>query len=74
MCKILTIVERSTAFFLMKKLPFGKNAEELAKIVIQMLLPYKSFVHSITNDNGTEFATHKKIANKLAIIKNKYYL
>jgi len=62
---IVTIVERTTAFFLMKKLPFGKNAEQLAKIVIEMLLPYKDFVHSITSDNGTEFADHKKISKKI---------
>ena len=62
---ILTIVERTTAFFLMEKLPFGKNAEQLAKTVIQILLPYKAFVHSITSDNGTEFAAHKKISSKL---------
>jgi len=62
---IVTIVERTTAFFLMKKLPFGKNAEELAKVVIDMMLPYKDFVHSITSDNGKEFAAHKKISEKL---------
>ena len=62
---IVTIVERTTAFFLMKKLPFGKNAKELAKIVIDMMLPYKNFVHSITSDNGKEFAQHKKISEKL---------
>ena len=49
----------------MEKLPFGKNAEQLAKIVVQMLLPYKAFVYSITSDNGTEFASHKKISRKL---------
>jgi len=62
---IVTIVERTTAFFLMKKLPFGKNAEELAKVVIDMLLPYKDFVFSITSDTGKEFAKHKKISKKL---------
>lgn len=62
---IVTIVERTTAFFLMRKLPFGKNAQELAKIVIEMLLPYKDFTHSITSDNGKEFAAHKKISKKL---------
>jgi len=62
---IVTIVERTTGFFLMKKLPFGKNAEELAKVVVAMLLPYKYFVHSITSDNGKEFAEHKKISKKL---------
>jgi len=64
---IVTIVERTTVFFLMRSLPFGKNAEELAKMVIEMLLPYKDFVHSITSDNGTEFAQHKKISKKLLI-------
>ena len=62
---IVTIVERTTAFFLMRKLPFGKKAEELATVIIDMLLPYKEFVHSITSDNGTEFATHQKISKKL---------
>lgn len=62
---IVTIVERTTAFFLMKKLPFGKNAGEVAKIVIDMLLPYKEHVHSITSDNGKEFAEHQKISKKL---------
>ncbi len=62
---IVTIVERTTAFFLMRKLPFGKNAKELAKVVIDMMLPYKQFVHSITSDNGKEFAEHKTISKKL---------
>jgi len=62
---IVTIVERTTAFFLMRRLPFGKNAKELAKVVIDMLLPYKDYVHSITSDNGKEFAEHKKISKKL---------
>jgi IS30 family transposase len=30
-----------------------------------MLLPFKDFVHSITSDNGTEFAEHQKIAENL---------
>jgi len=62
---IVTIVERTTAFFLMRKLPFGKNAKELAAVVIDMMLPYKKFVLSITSDNGKEFAKHTKISEKL---------
>jgi len=30
-----------------------------------MLLPYKNVVHSITSDNGSEFAYHKEIAKRL---------
>jgi len=62
---IVTIVERSSAFFMMKKLEGGKDAKGLAKTVVKMLLPYKKHVHSITSDNGTEFAEHEFIADKL---------
>jgi len=62
---IVTIVERTTAFLLMKKLPYGKNADKLASAVIDIMTPYKQFVHSITSDNGKEFAEHKKISKKL---------
>ncbi len=62
---IVTIVERTSAFFMMKKLEDGKKAEGLAKTVVNMLLPYKKYVHSITSDNGTEFAEHEFIAEKL---------
>jgi len=62
---ILTATERLTGFLLMKKLPAGKNAKELAKTLFYMLVPYKKFVLSITSDNGTEFYEHKWIAKKL---------
>ena len=67
---ILTVTERLTGFLLMKKLPKGKNAKELAKTLYYMLLPYKNFVHSITSDNGTEFYEHKRIAH---LLNAKYY-
>lgn len=62
---IVTITEKTTNFFLMEKLLEGKNAKALAKVVAKMLLPYKAHVHSITTDNGTEFAEHEMIAKAL---------
>jgi len=62
---IVTIVERTTAFMMMRKLPQGKNAESLADNVIDMLKPYKNLVLSITSDNGGEFAEHMKISKSL---------
>lgn len=62
---IVTIVERKTGFFMMKKLNKGKDAKGLAKQLIEMLLPYKKVIHSITSDNGCEFANHKTISKKL---------
>lgn len=64
---MVTIVERTTAMIMVRKLKNGKNANCLANTVIEMLLPYKDSVKSITSDNGSEFARHEKIAKKLQI-------
>ncbi len=64
---IVTIVERTTAFLMMSKLSKGKNAAGLSDQVISMLLPYKHHIHSITADNGSEFAEHMKISKCLGI-------
>ena len=62
---IITAVERTTGFLLMKKLTQGKNAKALARELYYMFLPYKQSVLSITSDNGTEFYEHKWIAKML---------
>jgi len=62
---ILTITERKSGFLLMEKMKFGKQAEPLAMAVVRLLFPYKDTVHTITSDNGTEFAEHEFIAKKL---------
>lgn len=62
---ILTIAERKTGFLLMEKMEFGKQAESLAKAAIRMLFAYRDTVHTITSDNGSEFAQHELISKKL---------
>jgi len=52
-------------FCVYKKTSFQKKTKELAKVVIDLLLPYKNFVSSITSDNGKEFVKHKKIAKNI---------
>ena len=64
---MVTIVERQSAMVMIRKLENGKNTDSLAETVIDMLLPYKNVVKSITSDNGTEFARHQEIAEKLNI-------
>lgn len=64
---ILSIVERTKAFVLIEKLEKGKNAEAVKKAVIRLLMPYKGKIHTITSDNGKEFAEHKAIARALDI-------
>ena len=63
---IVTMVERQT-FMMMEKLEHKKNAQELAKAVTRMLMAYMNHVHTMTGDNGTEFAAHQKIAKELKI-------
>ena len=67
---IVTLAERSKDYLLMRKLPQGKNAEALARTVVAMMTPFIGNIHSITNDNGSEFACHKLIARRL---KTKVY-
>jgi len=66
---IVTVVERKSGFILMRKLK-SKNAAQLAKETIRLLAPYKYLVHSITSDNGVEFANHEYITKKL---NTKFY-
>ena len=50
---------------MMEKLKNSKKAKELTKVVVRLLTAYKSNVHTITSDNGTEFADHETIAKLL---------
>jgi IS30 family transposase len=62
---ILTMVERKTAFMMMEKLENGKNAKGLTRAAVRLLTAYINNVHTITSDNGTEFADHENIAKRL---------
>ena len=54
----------------MEKLKYGKNAKHLTEAVTRLLTPYINHVHTITGDNGTEFADHQTIAK---ILKTKFF-
>lgn len=62
---ILTIVEKSTSMIFMEKMDKKKNAKEISRAVVRLLLPIKEYVKSITTDNGSEFSDHMYIARKL---------
>lgn len=61
---ILTIVERKSGFALLRKLP-SKEAQATAEQLLDALLPIKDYVHTITSDNGKEFAKHEVVAQAL---------
>ena len=43
-----------------------RKALPTAKVVARLLFPYREFVHTITTDNGCEFAAHLEITRMLS--------
>lgn len=66
---IITIVERKS-MYLKLSIPVSKKAHIVANEMVRLLGRYKKHVHTITTDNGLEFAQHQTIAKKL---KCNYY-
>ncbi len=64
---ILTITERKTNYIMIQKLPKGRDSEELANDVFKILLPFKDKLKTITTDNGSEFAAHELITERLGV-------
>jgi len=61
---LLTLVERQTAFTLIGGL--GKaTARQVRQLTVDLLDPFADKVHTITCDNGKEFAGHSMIAQNL---------
>lgn len=63
---IMTTNDRCTHIVLIRRLE-GKEAIPLAEAAVEALSPYKQMLHTITADNGKEFARHKEIAEKLGV-------
>ena len=61
---IVSIVERKTGFTLIQKVE-RKTALAVSQAMIGLLKPHRKKVHTITSDNGKEFAGHEEIASKL---------
>jgi IS30 family transposase len=61
---IYTLVERKSLYTIIVKLN-GKNATELADKTIKALEPISNKIHTITYDNGLEFAEHERMAKAL---------
>jgi IS30 family transposase len=64
---ILTITERKTNYLMIKKLPKGRDSGEVANEVFKILLPFKDILKTITTDNGSEFAAHELITERLGV-------
>ncbi|MGB5010848.1 MAG: IS30 family transposase [Candidatus Dechloromonas phosphoritropha] len=44
---------------------FPKTTDAISAAMISLLMPFAASVHTLTTDNGREFAQHERIAKKL---------
>ena len=65
---LVTIVERVTKFTASAQVD-SKSAEDVTRATISLLTPFIDVVHTITADNGKEFAYHEKISNRKAVVR-----
>jgi len=61
---IVTLTERKSKLTLIRKVK-RKTAHHVAQAIIQLLKPIAHHVHTLTSDNGKEFADHERIAKEL---------
>ena len=61
---LVTIVERATQFTLVANVA-NKSAEAVTAATIALLTPYTEALHTITADNGKEFAYHEQLTEAL---------
>lgn len=61
---LVTLTERKSRLTRIYKV-VRKTAQEVGDAVIEVLGPMMQLVHTITSDNGKEFAHHKRIAEEL---------
>jgi IS30 family transposase len=61
---IVSLVERKSKLCFLKKVP-RKTADEVEQALTALLQPVREKCHTITADNGKEFANHRDIAESL---------
>lgn len=63
---LVSLVERKTKLTLLANTE-NKKSEEIKEEIIRLLTPFKNLCHTITFDNGKEFAKHKEMQKRLGI-------
>ena len=61
---LVTLNERKSRYALMAHVP-TKSADTVSAAMISLLTPFAACVHTLTTDNGKEFAGHERIARAL---------
>jgi IS30 family transposase len=61
---LVTLIERKSRLVLLRKVE-QRTADSVEDAITHLLAPWRHDVHTITADNGKEFANHEQIAEKL---------
>jgi IS30 family transposase len=61
---LVTLTERRSRMALLGKVE-RRSARSVTDTIVDLLTPVADRVHSLTSDNGTEFAKHREIAQRL---------
>jgi len=61
---IVTLTERKSRFALLRKVD-RRTADQVGDAVIELLLPVSDRLHTLTADNGKEFAEHERVTHEL---------
>jgi IS30 family transposase len=61
---LVTLNERKSRYSLIAQVPC-KTAQAVSDTMISLLTPFAACVHTLTTDNGMEFAQHERIAGTL---------
>lgn len=63
---IVTLNDRACGMLKMKKIK-SKESIVVADAINDLLEEWKPYIHTVTSDNGKEFASHEKVVNELNI-------
>lgn len=66
---LVSIVERKSRFTLIGKVD-RREADKIGDVVLNLLLPFKKYVYTITGDNGKEFSCHETLSE---FLKSAFY-
>ncbi|MDP2025815.1 IS30 family transposase [Sulfuriferula sp.] len=61
---LVTLNERTSRYTLIAHVP-KKTAQAVSDAMVSLLTPFAACVHTLTTDNGKEFAQHERIAQQL---------
>jgi IS30 family transposase len=61
---IVTMVDRAS-LYVQISLPVSKRSQIVSNEIIRKLAPVRKHLHTITTDNGLEFANHQEVSRKL---------